>query len=108
MPTSFEPSALTFLRFDVEVEWATKHQFLKFEAPVDIRSDVAYYESAFGVTTRNSNFNTPWDAAKFEVCGHRFADLSEFDYGVALLNDCKYGYAVAGLLHIGANRRNPV
>lgn len=27
--------------------------------------------------------------AKFEVVGHKYADLSEFGYGVALLNDCK-------------------
>ena len=37
-----------------------------------------------------------WDMAKFEVCAHKFADLSEFGYGVALLNDCKYGYATRG------------
>jgi hypothetical protein len=30
--------------------------------------------------------------AKFEVCGHFFADLSERGYGVGLLNDSKYGY----------------
>jgi alpha-mannosidase len=43
------------------------------------------------VLSRPTHKNTSWDAAKFEVCGHRWADLSEFGYGVALLNDCKYG-----------------
>ena len=38
--------------------------------------------------------NTSWDAAKFEVCAHKFADLSEYGYGVSLLNDCKYGYDI--------------
>ena len=43
---------------------------------------------------RNSHRNTSWDKAKFEVVGHKYADLSDHDYGVALLNDCKYGYMV--------------
>ena len=36
------------------------------------------------------------DAAQFEVCGHKFADLSEPGYGVALMNNCKYGYSCRG------------
>jgi alpha-mannosidase len=62
---------------------------LKFEVPLDISSDQATYEIQYGVLQRPTHKNTTWDAAKFEVCGHRFADLSEFGYGVALLNDCK-------------------
>jgi alpha-mannosidase len=34
--------------------------------------------------------------AKFEVCCHKFADLSEADYGVSILNDSKYGFATCG------------
>ena len=45
---------------------------------------------------RPTHSNTPFDAAMFEVCGHRYADLSEADYGIALLNDCKYGYNCRG------------
>jgi hypothetical protein len=37
-----------------------------------------------------------WDMAKFEVCCHKFADLSEHDYGVSILNDSKYGFATCG------------
>lgn len=37
---------------------------------------------------------TSWDAAKFEVCAHKWADYAEPDYGVALINDCKYGYDI--------------
>jgi Glycosyl hydrolases family 38 C-terminal domain len=52
----------------------------------------------FRTVSRPTHRNTTWDRAKFEVCGHKFADLSEFGYGVALINDCKYGYAVEGAL----------
>jgi alpha-mannosidase len=41
---------------------------------------------------REIHKNTSWDAAKFEVCGHKWVDMSEYDYGVSLLNDCKYGF----------------
>jgi alpha-mannosidase len=63
---------------------------------VAVRSTRATFESAFGVVERPTIRNTSWDAAKFEVAGHRFADLSEPGYGVALLNDGKYGYDVLG------------
>jgi len=42
---------------------------------------------------RPTHYNTSWDYAKFEVCGHKFVDYSEYDYGVTLLNDCKYGFS---------------
>jgi alpha-mannosidase len=45
---------------------------------------------------RPTHYNTSWDLARFEVCAHKWADLSEPDYGVAILNDCKYGYSVHG------------
>lgn len=91
-----DSAVLSFLRFQNEVEWRESHKFLKVEFPVDIYSDTASYEVQFGVNKRPTHFNTSWDLARFEVCGHRFADLSEFGYGVALLSDCKYGYATHG------------
>jgi alpha-mannosidase len=67
---------------------------LKTAFPVDIRSSKAVYEIQFGTVERPTHTNTSWDAEKFETCAQRFADLSEPDYGAALLNDCKYGYDV--------------
>ena len=52
------------------------------------------YDIQFGSLKRPTHKNTSWDAAKFEVCGHKWADLSETGYGVALMNDCKYGYGI--------------
>lgn len=95
--TSLRSDARGMIRFDCNVDWREKHKFLKFELPTCIHSDVATYDTQFGIVTRPTHRNTSWDAAKFEVCAHKFADLSEkFGYGVALLNDCKYGYAVEG------------
>jgi len=69
---------------------------LKFELPLDINNTVATYESQFGWVQRPTHKNTTLDAAKFEVCGHKFADLSEYGYGVAILSESKYGYACEG------------
>jgi len=78
------------------VDWHQRHEFLKFEIPLNIHSDVATYETPFGHVQRPTHKNTTWDLAKFEVCGHKFADLSEFGYGVAILSESKYGFACHG------------
>jgi alpha-mannosidase len=59
-----------------------------------VKSEQATYEVQYGHVQRPTHANTSWDMAKFEVPAQRWADLSQPDYGVALLNDCKYGYAV--------------
>ena len=84
------------LDFANEVEWQERHKFLKVEFPLDLRAEEATYEIQFGHVRRPTHFNTTWDVARFEVSAHRWADLSEPDFGVALLNDCKYGYATQG------------
>ena len=63
---------------------------------MDIRSPRATYEIQYGHVERPTHANTRWDVARFEVCAHKWADLSEPGYGVALLNDCKYGYDIPG------------
>lgn len=88
--------ALSLLRFDTQIDWHEQHRFLKWEIPVEIFSSEAFYETQFGYLSRPTHRNTTWDAAKFEVCGHKYIDLSEYGYGMAMLNDCKYGFAVEG------------
>ncbi|KAF2277453.1 uncharacterized protein EI97DRAFT_396215 [Westerdykella ornata] len=87
------PSAI---EITTEVEWQETMKFLKVEFPVDIVNTEASYETQFGVVRRPTHYNTSWDMAKFEVCCHKWADLSEATYGVSILNDSKYGFAVAG------------
>jgi len=84
------------LDFACQADWREKNQFLKVEFPLALRSDYATYEIQFGHVRRPTHFNTSWDVARFEVSAHRWADLSEPNFGVALLNDSKYGYACHG------------
>ena len=62
--------------------------------PLDIRTEFASFEVSSGLLRRPIHENTCWDQARYEVCGHRFCDMSESRFGVAILNDCKYGYSV--------------
>ena len=84
------------LEFVTEVDWHERHKFLKVAFPVDVHASRATYEIQFGHLERPTHANTSWDVARFEVCAHRWADLSEPGYGVAVLNDCKYGHDVRG------------
>ncbi len=80
--------------FVTTADWHEHQALLKVAFPVDIRATHATYDIQFGALERPNNWNTSWDAARFEVFAHKWADLSEGDYGVSLMNDCKYGYDV--------------
>jgi alpha-mannosidase len=85
-------------RLDIatRIDWHDRQTYLQARFPLAVHSHEATYETLYGVTRRPTHRNTSWDAARYEVSGHRFADLSEPDYGVALLNDGKYGYSAHG------------
>ena len=85
---------LSRIDFETVADWHDRHKMLKVAFPVDINSDKATYEIQFGTVERPTHKNTSWDAARFEVCAHKYADLSEGNYGVALMNDCKYGHDI--------------
>lgn len=76
------------------VDWKERHILLKSAFPVDIHTDKATYDIQYGNVERPTHWNTSWDYARFEVCAHKWADLSEDGYGVSLLNDCKYGHDI--------------
>ncbi len=80
------------LEFANDAEWQERRRFLKVEFPLAIHAEQATYEVQFGHVQRPTHFNTSWDMARFEVCGHKWADLAEPGFGVALLTDSKYGY----------------
>ena len=69
---------------------------IKAAFPFDINTMSATYEIQYGHVTRPTHENTSWEKAKFEVYGHKWVDIGENGYGVALLNDCKYGHNTEG------------
>ncbi|MDP4133402.1 MAG: alpha-mannosidase [Bacillota bacterium] len=82
--------------FNTEVDWHEDHVILKVAFPFNVHAGKATYEIQFGNIERPTHANTSWDAAKFEVCGHKWMDVSDSGYGVSLMNDCKYGYGAEG------------
>ncbi|MGH2410809.1 MAG: glycoside hydrolase family 38 C-terminal domain-containing protein, partial [Chloroflexota bacterium] len=78
------------------IDWHQRQVLLKAAFPLAVHGMEAKYECAFGYVSRPTHQNTSWDSARFEVCAHRWADLSETGYGVSLLNDGKYGHDCQG------------
>ncbi|HEX9338016.1 MAG TPA: glycoside hydrolase family 38 C-terminal domain-containing protein, partial [Pseudonocardiaceae bacterium] len=79
---------------ETEVDWHESEKFLKLAFPLDIHTDRFAAEIQFGHLYRPTHTNTSWDAAKFEVCAHRWVRLAEPHYGIALANDSTYGHDV--------------
>lgn len=80
--------------FAFETDWKEDQIFLKALFPLDINSHEATYEIQYGNVKRPTTCNTSWDQARFEVCWHKWMDISEGGYGISFLNDCKYGVSV--------------
>jgi alpha-mannosidase len=85
-------------RVDVrmDADWHEKHILLKVAFPVKARSDRATFEIPYGSIERPTTRNTPAEQAQFEVPALQWADLSDAQHGLSLLNDCKYGYDAKG------------
>jgi alpha-mannosidase len=80
--------------FHTTVDWSENKKMLRVEFPVNIISQQATFEIQYGNVRRNTHSNTSWDMAQFEVVAHKWADLSQPNYGVAMINDCKYGHKI--------------
>lgn len=98
--------------FETEIDWHENNMVLKAAFPVNVFASKATYDIQFGNVERPTHTNTSWDQAKFEVCAHKWADVSDYGCGVSLLNDCKYGHSVnEGVMRLtllkSANFPNP-
>ncbi|MPY58009.1 alpha-mannosidase [Streptomyces spongiae] len=82
------------LVIDTVVDWQEREKLLKAAFPLDVRAAHSSAEIPFGHVERPTHTNTSWDAAKFEICAHRFLHVGERDWGVALVNDSTYGHDV--------------
>lgn len=80
--------------FRTSVEWQEKDRMLRAEFPLDVDTEVADCDIQFGHIRRGTTENTSYDYAMIEFAAHKWVDLSENDFGIALLNDCKYGHYI--------------
>ncbi|MEY9877357.1 alpha-mannosidase [Streptacidiphilus sp. MAP12-33] len=91
--TTLRPGARE-LDFETEVDWRESERLLKAAFPLDVKADVSEAETQFGHVARPTHRNTSWEAAKFEICAHRWIRVAEPGFGVALANDSTYGHDV--------------
>ena len=101
-PSSFFTQYITLYRgleridIKTEADWWESHMFLKAAFPLQITNDYATYEIPFAAIQRTTRFETLWEKARFEVAALKWADLSDSQNGLSLLNDCKYGFDIHG------------
>ncbi|MEU6992615.1 glycoside hydrolase family 38 C-terminal domain-containing protein [Streptomyces sp. NPDC046465] len=83
-------------RLDVvtDVDWRESEKVLKAAFPLDVHAERSAAEIQFGHVHRPTHANTGWDAARYEICAHRWLRVAEEGYGVAVLNDSTYGHDV--------------
>lgn len=98
--------------FETEINWHDKRRFLKTAFDTTILARQARHEIQFGYVNKPTTRNTEAEQAMFEVVNHKYTDISETQYGCAVLNDCKYGISVEGgnmrlSLHKGGIRPDP-
>jgi alpha-mannosidase len=84
------------LDIGLELDWHHREHLLSIAVPLDVRADTAACDIQFGHVHRPTHPSSSWDAAKFEVCAHRYVDVSEPDFGVAVLNDGRWGHGLFG------------
>ncbi|MDT0266166.1 glycoside hydrolase family 38 C-terminal domain-containing protein [Streptomyces sp. DSM 44915] len=82
------------VEFDTHLDWRESEQVLKAAFPLDVKADESAAETQFGHVNRPTHTNTSWEAAKFEICAHRWLRVAEPGYGVAVVNDSTYGHDV--------------
>lgn len=98
--------------FETVIDWNDKHRLLKVAFDTTIHSGYVTQEIQYGNVRRTTSRNNTIQQAQFEVCNHKYTDLSEISYGVSLFNDCKYGISahnsmLALTLHKGGCKPDP-
>jgi alpha-mannosidase len=80
--------------FVTEIDWREHQRLLKAAFNTGINSAFAAYEIQFGHIRRSTGTRSSRDAAQFEVAAQKWADLSDKNGGLSLLNNCKYGHDI--------------
>ena len=83
------------LLIDTDIDWQESEKVLKAAFPLDVHADRSSSEIQFGHVQRPTHTNTSWDAARFEICAHRWVHVGEPGYGIAVVNDSTYGHDIS-------------
>jgi alpha-mannosidase len=81
------------LIFKNHIDWQETRKLLRVTFYVDQLSERAICDIPYGLVERPAKVQHEWDFAKFEFCARQFVDVYHDGRGIALINDCKYGYS---------------
>lgn len=81
------------LEFHTRMDWKERHRMLKVDFPSAVRSGEVIGETAFGVQKRPTRRGMQWEKDRYEVCSQRYSAMENGREGIAVLNDCKYGWS---------------
>ena len=68
--------------FESVVDWNSPHSLLKVGFKVNVLASEARFETQFGNIKRPTHENYPTDKTQFEVCNHKWTDLSDTRFGI--------------------------
>lgn len=81
------------VRVDIRIDWQETEKMLRADIFPAVETDEVTCDIQFGNVRRSMLTNNSLQTAQYEVCAHKWVDMSSLGYGVAVLNDGKYGYA---------------
>jgi alpha-mannosidase len=78
--------------FDTDIDTTAKSSMLRVAFPLNIQTEECKFNVQFGHISRRTTEKDSIEKAQFEVSGQKFADMSEADCGLSVINNCKYGF----------------
>lgn len=81
------------LEFHTRMDWQERHRMLKVDFPSVVHSGEVIGETAFGAQRRPARRSMQWEKDRYEVCSQRYSAMENGREGMAVLNDCKYGWS---------------
>ena len=83
---------LPYIIFDMKCNWHERHKMLRADFRPLSYSDLATCDIQFGDIKRSTKSDNSLDYAKFEICAHKYVDVSDNSFGSAIISNSKYGY----------------
>lgn len=97
-----------YIKVENEVDWHETHKMLRIDAYPKNFNEKVLCDIQFGNIQRSTKTDNKIVFAQFEIPAHKWVDVYDGKYGVAILNDCKYGHRVKdGLISLNC-LRSPV
>ncbi len=84
------------LRCSMDVDWHQQKTLFKLAFPVATAGSEVVSDIPYACISRPLVPETPFEKARWEYSCHKWIDLSDGKAGFGLLNDCKYGFSMAG------------